>query len=114
MVQGKVNAALRYLSHNTNGGILAMDEIVEGSNGQSARNVLKESNQPRNQHQTRRFFKDQSMTYQQLYLTRLMEMPSNEQLYELKAPAVHLKWTLMLGVVFVAHLVVNRLSYATP
>ena len=42
MVQGKVNAAFRYLSDNTNGGILAMDEIVEGSNGQTARNVLKE------------------------------------------------------------------------
>ena len=42
MVQGKVNAALRYLSDNTNGGILAMDEIVEGSNGQTAMNVLKE------------------------------------------------------------------------
>ena len=42
MVQGKVNAALRYLSDNTNGGILAMDEIVEGSNGQTANNVLKE------------------------------------------------------------------------
>ena len=42
MVQGKVNAGLRYLSDNTNGGILAMDEIAEGSNGQTARNVLKE------------------------------------------------------------------------
>ena len=34
MIQGKVNAALRYVSNNANGGILQLNDVVDESKGQ--------------------------------------------------------------------------------
>ena len=42
MIQGKVNAALRYLSDNSTGGVLSLDSVIEGSNGMTAQEVLRQ------------------------------------------------------------------------
>lgn len=42
MIQGEVNAALRYLSANSNGGVLSLDTIIEGSNNMTAQEGLRQ------------------------------------------------------------------------
>lgn len=42
MIQGKVKAAMKYLSDNANGGILGLDDVVEGSHGRTARELLRD------------------------------------------------------------------------